>query len=327
MFPRSSKSIFRRRGASLFVALIIFIGIQIIIFTRVYFRADTSINLESEEKPEIKTFIITGATDNHFQSMIRLVQQIAEKMGDYNIELIMADLGLRQENKDELFSEAFRHDLETRGAKFSMATQKFEYRFRWISDVQKYAWKPLIIQEIIETFGAQRIFWIDAGCVLNERFSRYSWDNYLKTISHNGITAPELESIRTIREWTHQGMLDYFMVPPNSPILEQPQFAGGVLGIDLRVKDLKRKILDPWFDCASRTYCIAPKGSNLDNHRYDQAALSIIMRLEDWPKDKKLINERYRFITVHQDLDKRGVQARQYQFAVENMFGYQQSWL
>eukprot|EP01083_Nonionella_stella_P055797 147091_1 len=262
-------------------------------------------NLRNEVDNGPKTFIITGASENHHKSMMRTAVQIAEKMSDYNIELILVDLGLRQESKDRLFSEGFMRALKTRGANFNVTAHKFEFEKYpgWISDRLLYAWKPLVIKEIVEKFGAERLLWIDSGCSFNEKLSPKTWNSYLNVLSTNGVALPELETIRTIGAFTHPGMLEYFMVSHSSSILEKPQFAACIIGIDLRVKNVKSGILDPWFDCASKTKCLAPKGSSLHNHRYDQAALSIILRQGNWPEDKKLLHESYRFIAVHRDMD------------------------
>eukprot|EP01083_Nonionella_stella_P098612 277350_1 len=252
---------------------------------------------------DIKTYIVTGASDNHYKSLTRLVKMVAEKMGDYNIELVIADIGLNQENTNDLFSEEFRSDLESRGAQFGVKTFTFDFENRpdWMSDLMKYAWKPLVIQEVIEQLGAERLFWIDAGCILNSEFSETAWTDYLNVLSTNGVVVPEGHD--EIRISTHAGMQEYFMIAPNSSILDQPEIAATVVGIDLRVKDVKDRIIDPWFDCATKMNCLAPEGSSLDNHRYDQAALSIILRKANWPKDIQYIRQKYRFITIHRDVE------------------------
>jgi len=38
-------------------------------------------------------------------------------------------------------------------------------------------------------------------------------------------------------------------------------------------------LLDAWLDCALHLQCIAPVGSHRGNHRQDQAALSLLVRL------------------------------------------------
>eukprot|EP01083_Nonionella_stella_P015034 42084_1 len=279
------------------------------------FKASTSIEVDKRFKTlltgktaisskEPKTYIITGASDNHFRSMVRLIRQVAERMGAYNIELIVVDLGLRQENRDQLFSEAFRIDLETRGANFGVKFFKFDFEnhSKWISNLHTYAWKPLSIRDVILQFGAEKILWLDAGDVINRRFSPGAWEDYWKTVSVTGMAIPELGDCCPIRKWTDPGMLKYFHVVPNSPILDQHQFTSAILAFDLRVKGVKSRIVDPWVDCALRMECFAPRGSSLRNHRYDQAALSIILKRENWPKDQRLVNENYRFISVHEDI-------------------------
>eukprot|EP01083_Nonionella_stella_P091255 255102_1 len=252
---------------------------------------------------DITTFVVTGSSENHYRSMVRLIQLVAEKLGDYNIKLIVYDLGLSPEHATELISEDFEDDLKNRGAKFSMQTVKFDFEKHpdWMRDLLKYAWKPMIIQDVIEQLGAERILWIDSGVIINDKFSKNAWNDYLGFLSSNGVACPEEQS--AIRVWAHKGMIDYFKIPHDSPLLDKPEITASIIGLDLRVKNVKSGIIAPWIECASNIDCIAPEGSHVKNHRFDQAALAIILRQGHWQIDVKCIQQDYRFLTVQRDLE------------------------
>ena len=51
------------------------------------------------------------------------------------------------------------------------------------------------------------------------------------------------------------------------------------------------KIFQPWVHCSMEVDCISPPGSSKSNHRYDQAALSILAQkygVKDLPSRKRL---------------------------------------
>ena len=54
------------------------------------------------------------------------------------------------------------------------------------------------------------------------------------------------------------------------------QRAGGVCGFDGR-NPAVRRLVDRWKDLALREEVIAPSGSNLLNHRYDQSLLTLVL--------------------------------------------------
>lgn len=57
--------------------------------------------------------------------------------------------------------------------------------------------------------------------------------------------------------------------------VNKPSYAGNTVGF-VHGSEGYNKILLPWVDCAGKPECIAPKGSSIANHRFDQTALSII---------------------------------------------------
>ena len=71
---------------------------------------------------------------------------------------------------------------------------------------------------------------------------------------------------------THQSMLQRFQ---GEGLVNLWQANGGVVGFHTGSPCIST-IVQPWIDCAMSVACIAPPGSNRSNHRWDQAALSML---------------------------------------------------
>ena len=64
--------------------------------------------------------------------------------------------------------------------------------------------------------------------------------------------------------------------------MKKGNFAATIIGVDSKVPGAIDKIIKPWYECALVKECIAPEGSSRENHRQDQAALTVIMHLNEW---------------------------------------------
>jgi hypothetical protein len=74
--------------------------------------------------------------------------------------------------------------------------------------------------------------------------------------------------------YVHPGSFKYLNATPNL-FVDHPSFAGGIWGY-VKGSPYTKLILEPWVRCAKTPACIAPPGSSLGNHRYDQAVVSVI---------------------------------------------------
>lgn len=123
----------------------------------------------------------------------------------------------------------------------------------------------------------------------------------------------------SVVRFTHQGMLNYL-----APNLEREWIEKAVSrhfsanAILFRSNDLlKEKFLTHWVDCAKHSECIAPNGSKhgpcnfnimpknayAGCHRYDQAALTVILIREFGPSLQKVFNATDRdLVTIKRSL-------------------------
>ena len=140
-----------------------------------------------------------------------------------------------------------------------------------LSDWFNYAWKPTALAEVLEESEIP-VLWLDSACVLV-----HSLDPVVNHVRHHGLWAP-LAGRGALAERTHPSMLRALAVEES--IRNQRFRAGGVCAFDPgqpRALELVRH----WRQLAWQPELLAPAGSSLDNHRYDQALLTILLGRSD----------------------------------------------
>jgi len=145
------------------------------------------------------------------------------------------------------------------------------------------AYKPIIIQEVLNTYGA--IIWIEPPNI----FIHNKIEKYLNKSKQNGILAwPNREPVSQL---THPNMFKYFQTKSNdfyfTHILDTTQF------IIFNNENIHTNLMLPWVKCALKEECIAPRGAKYYGcdfkrrptflysgcHRYEKSAFSILVSL------------------------------------------------
>jgi hypothetical protein len=145
------------------------------------------------------------------------------------------------------------------------------------------AYKPIIIQEVLNTYGA--IIWIEPPNI----FIHNKIDKYLNKSKQYGILAwPNREPVSQL---THPNMFKYFQTKSNEfyfvHMLDTTQF------IIFNNQNIHNNLMLPWVKCALKEECIAPRGSKYYGcdfkrkpkflysgcHRYEKSAFSILTSL------------------------------------------------
>lgn len=142
------------------------------------------------------------------------------------------------------------------------------------------AYKPIILQEVLNEYGA--LIWIETPNV----FVSNNIEKYLNKSKKNGIlTWPKN---MPITQMSHPSMFKYFNKKPADfnfiHMLDTTQL------ILFNNQKVHQKLMLPWVKCALKEECIAPKGSKFNGcdftrrptflysgcHRYEMSAFSII---------------------------------------------------
>ena len=134
-------------------------------------------------------------------------------------------------------------------------------------DPNTYAFKAAAVAEAVEAYGT--VLWLDGGSTVT------GWlkPAVLPLLLADGHFLVQGQDTGMVR-WVHPSMFAHFGVPA-AFFGTNYSFSGNTVGF-VRGAPAHKAILLPWLACAHNASCIAPPGSSKANHRYDQAALSVL---------------------------------------------------
>jgi hypothetical protein len=239
----------------------------------------------------LKTYIVTGASQNHFKSL----KQFLTTVNNITQDCFVWDLGLDQQSVIE---------LKTLFNNFSY--RKFDYSkypdyYNINVNAGEYAWKPAVIKETMDELLQQEIsnskilFWCDAGNMLNSDSIKLLED----IVIVNKLYSPT--SNLTIKILTHPKTLDYFSINTENPILNNENRNAAQIGFLISDKEIQ-EFVNQFFECARQKACIAPEGSNRSNHRQDQAVFTILYYKFYQTHPQYTINDTH-VCKIHCDID------------------------
>ena len=240
--------------------------------------------------------IITGASDNHFNTLSQFLtnikecnkEQIAEKIIVYNLGLNSNNWNLLKEQ----FTESY----------FLFEIFKYENYPEWYNiniNAGEYAWKSAIIKECSLKYENNILVWMDSGNLINVPIAL---SNLKKVVDYEGIHT--VKTSGNISLWTHKGTIDYLNA---NHLINNENRNGACIGFNLK-KDWVKEFLNEYSNFCSIKKCIAPEGSSRKNHRQDQSILTILyykykekIQFKTHPGyQEKTVNE---FYSVHNDID------------------------
>jgi len=229
--------------------------------------------------PAKKFIIITGSNSLYFNNLKKLLKSI--RFNEKNTKIIVFDLGLKKNEVKELKNKFKKIDLR----KFNFS--KYPKYFNININAGEYAWKPIIISNILEEFKCS-VFWMDASNIVLKEL------NIIKKIMRlKGFYSPYSDG--EIKKWTHHKTVKFLKA--SSKILKKKNLSGGSVAVNYEFNNI-RSLMNKWKKCALKKNCIAPKGSSRKNHRQDQAVLSILAHQSNVVS--RLFNGFYSF-EIHQN--------------------------
>ena len=135
-----------------------------------------------------------------------------------------------------------------------------------ISVGKKYAWKPLAINESLHEHHS--VFWLDAGSTMVG-----NWTEALRIVRQTGIFLVKGQDL-DMKARSHQDTYRY-LGHHKGGFAAGPHFSGNTQAY-LHPSRYTGPLVEANALCALDADCIAPKGSSLSNHRYDQTTMSIL---------------------------------------------------
>lgn len=134
---------------------------------------------------------------------------------------------------------------------------------------EEYVWKPFAILQSVLKYKDAAVLWLDAGSTVTGPIHSTVWP-LLRNDGHFLVQGQDLDMTALCVEgsfaFLHQNEEDF---------VNKPSYSSDTVGFAYG-SEAYYKILLPWVQCAGVADCIAPPGSSEDNHRFDQAVLSII---------------------------------------------------
>ncbi|APZ46774.1 hypothetical protein BW723_10980 [Polaribacter reichenbachii] len=236
-------------------------------------------------KSEQELVIVTGSDSSHFKSLYQLL--VSLNRYEKNTKVLIYDLGITAQESEILKNDFSNFELR----KFDYS--KYPSYFNIKINAGEYAWKPVIINDVLNEFKTS-VCWLDGGNKVTKPLTLLR-----KVIEFYGFYSPFSKG--KISDWTHPKSLEYLDVLNNKNLLKQKNLNGACVSVDYN--NIKaRQVIKNWSDSAKTKDCIAPQGSNRQNHRQDQAILSVLIYKHMFDIGKKMTYRKFGFKT-HQDID------------------------
>lgn len=223
--------------------------------------------LTSNKKLKNKKIIFATASDeSHFKYLIKLVDRFSKfKKKNISDRLIIYDLGLSMEQKDILSNIEL---VELKVFNFEKYPDFYSWRLKEHNfKLGGFAWKPAILVELADE-SADYLIWFDSANLFYKNLFLFKL-----FIEINGFFS--FYSSGNIKRWTHESVLKELDIQNNDKFLISKNLTGGIVGFNLRNKN-SINFLYKWNELCSNVNYIFPEESNIDNHRHDQALLSIL---------------------------------------------------
>jgi len=212
--------------------------------------------------------VVTAASSNHFGALVQMLGSLRR----FDVAVECYDIGL---------TDAERRTLPRWPG---LTHHRFDYRrypafFDVTVNAGEYAWKPVIVAEVVERARAQAapsdVLWADAGCFFD------AIQPIARRVGESGGLWVR-RSAGTMGEWTHPAMFARLGVDPRD-FADKPNADATLVGFAVGsapppARDrVHREVVVRWKECALDRDCIAPPGASRANHRQDQAVLSYLV--------------------------------------------------
>ena len=227
--------------------------------------------------------LITAADSSHFTSLIQLLRSAHDKL--VNPDIVFYNLGLKNDELNQLDREF--PNLKIKNFNYSKYPDYFNIKI----NAGEYAWKPVIIHKEV-TQNEKPILWMDAGNVITNKMKMF--DIY---IHYFGFYSPY--SSDNIQKWTHPSTLNFYGF--HKKMQNKRNLNGAIIGINKNFSSVL-SLSESLHDNALKKHVIAPEGSSRENHRQDQALLTLEfyqkLNFKFFLKTNKIFG-----VKIHQDVD------------------------
>ena len=263
-------------------------------------------NLPQYQNHYSDLLVETAASENHGYASFNLLYSVI--LSDPYASLLYIDLGLSKEQLIVLSSHFNTiHQIQKKMISNGfIAYRKYNWNSfpNWMNLYKNkgqrggYTWKVIpLVDSFFEWKGL--ISWLDGGCVIVDGITRE-----INLVRRYGVYTPP--SHGNILRWTHNDtrkfMTQHNLISRNED--SDPNCSAGVLFVDYS-HQFTHNIMRKYLECGYTQKCISPRGSNMGNHRQDQAVLSLL--INDYHVPKAMSNK----LDIHPSLRNENVDTYQ----------------
>lgn len=223
--------------------------------------------------------IVTGASANHGNSLVQFLGSV--RRWESSAAVRVYDLGLRDKHRDAVAALGF--DL------IRFPFSDYPEHLNIEVNAGEYAWKPVIMQTEVQRANGP-VLWMDAGNLIH-------WPLWgvRRAIRKEGLYSTR--SSGTVAKWTHPKMFEALGMQVGT-FGDRSPLSGAVIGVD-PANQKAREVIKAWRDGALDKHVIAPEGSSRENHRQDQALITLLAYRSGI---KTRPSHRARSFSIHRDV-------------------------
>lgn len=168
----------------------------------------------------------------------------------------------------------------------TLRTLNFDFYPAHVSNLKIYAYRPIIIQELLRQAGA--VLWLEPDYQLTSAPDPHQ---VVGRALREGLAAPWSPEPQPTSALTHLGMFEYLRAPREAFFFHRMVDPSVMLLFDS--PQVRGRLMLPWVRCALVAECITPVGAQSTGcrfdkkplyrysgcHRYDMSALNVILGL------------------------------------------------
>ena len=202
-------------------------------------------------------------------------------LADPYASYVYVDLGLNEVQRQKLFAhfETIHQIQEKMKSNGFSAYRVYNWdNFpQWMSLTDNreqrggYTWKAIPFVDVALRWKAVTL-WQDGGNVIRDGISRE-----LTAVRHYGLYTSS--SGGNTKKWVYPDslkfMIEHHMIP--NITIGMTMGAGNHIMVDATNQTIYNQFLIPYKECLFTQKCVSPQGSNMTNHRQDQAIVSIFV--------------------------------------------------
>ena len=201
--------------------------------------------------------IVSGCDSSYFNALRNLAASL--RFWAPKAKLVIYNLGMQPGHLSQVKQWPNVHELKwEHGIPNSLPSH--------VKNLKNYAWKSIVVNETVHEYKS--ILWLDSGVTISGPLEPIQ-----EILHRDGIFLVRGQDDH-MKQLSHPSTYQWFGFDKET-FDSGPHFAGGIQG-HLFPSRYIDTIVIPNARCALDPTCIAPKGSSLGNHRYDQTSLSIL---------------------------------------------------